>query len=92
MQGNWGMPGRHDIASQSKLVTAGPYAFGRNPIYVGLIAMTIGFGLALKSYGILLMPFIIAHFRRMIFKEEILLEKYFGKTYAKYKSEVPRFL
>lgn len=89
---SWGMPAQHDITVQKKLIKSGPFAFSRNPIYLGLIFMFIGFELALGSYLLLLtLPLSILMYRSVL-TEEKLLEKHFGREYQQYKRRVPRFL
>lgn len=92
MRKSWGVPGQHDINKQTKLVTSGPFGYSRNPIYVGLILMTLGSGISVRSYFLILSLWLIHHFRRMVEREEILLVKYFGGRYRSYTSTVPRFL
>lgn len=86
----WGMPAemRKD---QNKLVKHGPFHYTRNPIYVGLIMVMIGYGLALQSYFTFLALIPILYFNYVAEKEEKLLEKHFKEEYLKYKKEVPRF-
>lgn len=86
----WGVPAemRKD---QNKLVKNGPFKYSRNPIYVGLIMVMIGYGLALQSYFTFLALIPLFYFINSVEKEEKLLEKHFGQEYLKYKKEVPRF-
>lgn len=86
----WGIPAemRKD---QNKLIKHGPFKYSRNPIYVGLIMVLIGYGLALQSWFIFLALVPIFYFMSAAEKEEKLLEKYFKEEYLKYKKEVPRF-
>ena len=89
---SWGMPAQHDIAIQKKLITSGPFCFTRNPIYVSLLLMFIGFELGLGSLlVVLVIPLYIIMYRSIIVEEK-LLEKHFGNTYLHYKTRVPRFL
>lgn len=92
MQNNWGVPAQHNINKQKYLVTNGPYAFSRNPIYVGLFCVVLGSELALRSlFLIVSIPMIIGIYK-IILIEESLLEEHFGKNYLVYKEKVPRFL
>lgn len=92
MGSSWGRPAQHNIKIQSTLVTTGPFAFSRNPIYVGFLLLFLGFEMILQSYLIILiLPlFFVVYFA--VKKEEKLLEKHFGKEYLEYKKRVPRFL
>ena len=92
MKKSWGMPGEHAISRQKKLVTSGPFAMSRNPIYVGLLLLTLGFALTLRSYFIFLVIWLFFYFKAAIIKEEKLLTGYFGKEYQAYLCIVPRYL
>lgn len=76
---------------QNILIKHGPFKYSRNPIYVGLITVLIGYGLASQSYFTLLALIPIFYFLKSVEKEEHLLEKHFKEEYLKYKKEVPRF-
>ncbi len=87
----WGIPGEHS-AKQNKVITNGAFAFSRNPIYLGIILIFLGFSIAIKSWLVVLrLPLFIYLYRSSV-KEEKLLEKEFGKEYINYKSKTPRFL
>ncbi len=88
----WGVPGQHNIKRQDTLITTGPFAFSRNPIYVSLLIMIAGYFLALQSYLVLVVLFPFDYFGRVIKIEEALLEKYFGEKYLQYKKTVRRWL
>lgn len=91
MRKNWGLPAQHDIKRQDKLVTSGPFAISRNPIYLGLLLGSLGFSLSLHSIMVSLLIILIIYFYQVSLKEEELLEKYFGRQYLEYKKKVPRF-
>ncbi len=90
MKSNWNMPGEYH-QRQKEIVKNGPFKFSRNPIYVGLILVILGYCLALRSYTFILVPFIALYFYKAILKEEKILTKHFGKEYLEYKSKVGRF-
>lgn len=89
---SWGMPAQHDVQIQKELVTHGPFRYTRNPIYVGMILMSFGVAIALKSAFILLIFVIYNYIYTQILIEERLLEKVFGKKYRDYMHAVPRFV
>lgn len=91
MKTSWGRPGQHDIRVQQKLVTTGPFRFSRNPIYLGFFLIFLGVEIVFFSYLILLAIPLLIFLSQIIKKEEILLEKYFGKAYLDYQYRVPRF-
>ncbi len=86
----WGVPAemRKD---QNKLVKTGPFKYSRNPIYLGLIMVLVGYGLSIQSFFTFLAIIPIFYFWTFAQKEEELLEKHFKEEYLKYKKEVPRF-
>ncbi len=75
-----------------KLVTTGPYAFVRNPMYLGSFLMGAGFILMVWPWWSL--PIFAAlfyiRFKREVVKEEAYLGKMAKKTYADYCEKVPR--
>lgn len=92
MKQNWGPPAQHEIQKQQKLVTSGPFAYTRNPIYVGLLLLFFGVELALGSFlALLVVPFAYL-FYRAVLVEEKLLTKHFGKEFKTYASRVQRFM
>ncbi len=80
--------------SVKTIVSSGIYRFTRNPIYLGMVFMLIGFPLAFGNvWGIpLALAFIPLMNRLVIEHEEAYLEKKFGEAYTGYKSRVRRWL
>jgi protein-S-isoprenylcysteine O-methyltransferase Ste14 len=78
------------------LVISGPFAFVRNPLYVGNILMYTGLGVmsyALFPYlQIIAILFFILQYHLIVKEEESFLEKKFGEAYQKYLKNVPRFI
>lgn len=80
----------------SSLVTSGPFAFVRNPLYVGNFLLALGVCLAFNA----LMPWMVLVYTTLfaiqyyfiVALEEATLEEKFGDLYRRYKSSVPRFL
>jgi protein-S-isoprenylcysteine O-methyltransferase Ste14 len=76
------------------LVTGGPFAFTRNPIYLGNTMLMLGAGLV---FGLLwfLPAAVIAAFltqRIAIEAEEKHLESRFGRAYRDYRKKVRRWI
>lgn len=88
---NWGIPAEHHKDRQSKLITTGPFHFTRNPIYIGLSLVLIGYGLAIQSYFTFLAVIPVFYFSRFAVEEEKQLETIFKDQYLEYKKKVPRF-
>lgn len=91
MRSSWGAPGQHNIKLQKKLIISGPFTYSRNPIYLGLLLVFLGFEMVIRSYLIFLTLPLYLYMIYVIWTEEKLLEKYFGKSYQNYKHRVPRF-
>jgi protein-S-isoprenylcysteine O-methyltransferase Ste14 len=92
MKNNWGRPGQHDLKIQKSLVISGPFRLTRNPIYLGLLLVFLGFELTMHSYLIILSIPLYYLMTVMINKEEILLTDLFGQKYLDYKKSIPRFI
>ena len=73
---------------------AGPYRFTRNPMYVGLAALTVALGLLLDSWWpiVLLVPVLFVVRAFVIAPEEQYLERRFGADYVAYTQRVRRWL
>ena len=76
------------------LIETGPYAFTRNPIYIGFVIAYFGLAIILTSLWVLLLltPVVVILQRGVVEREEVYLERQFGETYRKYKARVPRWL
>jgi protein-S-isoprenylcysteine O-methyltransferase Ste14 len=76
------------------LVAGGPFAIVRNPLYVGNIALWVGF--ALTARLIWLAPVILvmlgAEYHAIVRWEERLLESRLGEAYRAYAARVPRWV
>jgi protein-S-isoprenylcysteine O-methyltransferase Ste14 len=75
------------------LATTGPYAFTRNPMYVGWTALYLGLASVLNTAWLFVMfPGVIATCHRVVRREERALEHEFGDEYRAYRREVRRYL
>ncbi|GAC1375749.1 MAG: isoprenylcysteine carboxylmethyltransferase family protein [Ktedonobacteraceae bacterium] len=76
------------------LVSAGPYQFTRNPLYLSLTLLYAGLTTLFNTlWGILLLPTLLLIMQRgVIQREERYLEGKFGATYTEYKARVRRWL
>ncbi len=86
----WGIPGEYS-KNQDKLITTGPFAFSRNPIYLGFLLLYFGFAIAIMSWLVILRIPLLIYFYKSAKAEEKILEEKFGSKYLTYKSSVPRF-
>jgi protein-S-isoprenylcysteine O-methyltransferase Ste14 len=76
------------------LLQTGPYAFTRNPIYIGFVLLYFGLAIVLTSAWmlILLVPVLVVLQRGVVEREEAYLRDKFGEAYRKYEAKVPRWL
>jgi protein-S-isoprenylcysteine O-methyltransferase Ste14 len=76
------------------LVESGPFAIVRNPLYLGNIALWVGFALAASV--VWLAPVIVvllgAEYHAIVRWEESLLEARLGEAYRQYAARVPRWM
>lgn len=81
-------------SSASFLVTSGIYRFTRNPMYLGLLFILIGWALYLAHVlAFLFLPAFILYMNRFQIKpEERALTARFGRQYLEYASRVHRWL
>jgi len=86
--------GKINISSPEKLVTSGPFAFSRNPMYVGWSLIYLGISFVLNSiWPVALFPLVVFYIHFVeIPKEEKLLKKKFGSRYREYRNQVRRYL
>ncbi len=75
------------------LVTTGPYAYSRNPIYLGFLLIYLGiiFGFALE-WGLFIFPLLwLALDRFVVVKEEAYLHRKFGADYNAFCQQTRRW-
>lgn len=82
------------LRKEAKLTVGGPYAYTRNPLYLGTFVMALG---ATLSVGATLLALIMAfvfflNYHYVIEHEEAKLPAIFGEAYDRYCALVPRFL
>jgi protein-S-isoprenylcysteine O-methyltransferase Ste14 len=81
------------LQKNEQLATGGPYAYTRNPLYLGSLILSVGFALAARSWwivgGIVLLFFVI--YLPVIRSEETFLREHFPQ-FDEYAREVPSLL
>lgn len=79
-----------------ELVVTGPFAYVRNPLYVGNIVMYAGIGImanALFPWLVLAaLAYFVFQYAMIVSLEEEFLARQFGASYEEYRKRVPRFL
>ena len=76
------------------LVTHGPYAITRNPMYVGMVTLTLGIAFFVGApllYAAPVLLFLLDNFIIIPF-EEAKMERQFGEAYRAYKARVRRWI
>jgi protein-S-isoprenylcysteine O-methyltransferase Ste14 len=77
-----------------ELVTSGPYAYVRNPIYLGNCLIAVGILLLFERW-VVAPPILLAVFlgyHLVVLWEEQLLAATFGEAYTPYRRDVPRWI
>ena len=82
------------IAQPTRLVDEGPYRFGRNPMYLGMVVMMLGMGLAsgVPFMAVAALNFVVIVAAVHIPHEEAQLQRAFGGWYSDYAATVRRWL
>jgi protein-S-isoprenylcysteine O-methyltransferase Ste14 len=92
-----GCAGRHTRLARieaPRLITGGPYAWVRNPIYLASIFLGLGM-VGLLGDPWMLVPYVAVFlflYVSIVPAEEEFLAAQFGESYARYRANVPRFL
>jgi len=76
------------------LITSGPFALVRNPLYVGNIMLWVGFALTARLAWLapVILALLGAEYHAIVRWEEYLLESRLGEAYRTYAEHVPRWL
>jgi protein-S-isoprenylcysteine O-methyltransferase Ste14 len=81
------------LQKNEQLATTGPYAYTRNPLYLGSLILAVGFAISARSWwiGAGLILFFLAIYLPVIHGEEVFLGEHFPQ-FAEYARRVPRLL
>jgi protein-S-isoprenylcysteine O-methyltransferase Ste14 len=81
------------LRKHKQLAISGPYAFTRNPLYLGSVLLAAGFSVASHSWiSTLLLAFYLAIFYPVVIRrEEAELKTLYGAAFVEYASRVPAF-
>lgn len=84
----WALRAR--LVEDHKLITEGPYAYIRNPIYTGMLGMLIATGLAMEHWTALIIAIVVFMVGLVIRvrTEEKLLRSAFGEEFEQYAKRV----
>ena len=77
-----------------RLVSAGPYRFSRNPMYVGVLLVLFGWALGFRSMPLLIYgaAVAIALHLRVVYGEERWLARTHRDAWTRYRGRVPRWI
>lgn len=84
----------HGKIKIGRLVTGGPYAFVRHPLYLGTFIIGVGFCTAMGNWWLSLVAmafFLFAYGAKMRTEDDLLLHEC-GKSYAVYAANVPQWV
>ncbi len=96
-----GVTTRHDTVVAPKLVTAGPYGYVRNPLYLGNFVTAAGFAIgftgkntapARATLVIASLAAMAALYAAIVPHEEAFLRSRFGEEFERYCERVPRIV
>ena len=81
-------------APPTRLVTSGPYRFSRNPMYVAVFTILVGWAVGFRSIGLTIYAacIAIAFHLRVVFYEEPWQARTFGDDWHAYRERVPRWM
>ena len=81
------------VRKNEALATCGPYAYTRNPLYLGSLLIGVGFAIAARSWwvGVALVVMFFAIYLPVILDEEAFLRQKFPE-FEEYARRVPRML
>jgi protein-S-isoprenylcysteine O-methyltransferase Ste14 len=82
-----------DFSRPSTLIRSGPYAVSRNPMYVGWTLVYLGVALVTRSAWLAAsLPAVVGATHREVLREELRLQRAFGRDYVEYRNRVRRYL
>jgi protein-S-isoprenylcysteine O-methyltransferase Ste14 len=94
-----GVTTRHDVVTAPKLVTAGPYAHVRNPLYLANFVTALGYAMAFTGKNARCARSLLvagslgtmaALYAAIVSHEEAFLRAQFGERFERYCERVPR--
>lgn len=87
-------PNPKEIDKATSLVTSGIYQYTRNPMYLGLVLMLLGWALYLSHFlAFILIPLFMMYITRFqIQPEEQMMTQKFGQNYQAYLEKVRRWI
>lgn len=83
----------HPFSHPPRLVSRGPYARSRNPLYLARLTILVGLALLMQSVGVLVLATVLLFGLQVVLipREEMRLEARLGTEYVEYLRHVPRW-
>src|SRR5262245_33170998 len=76
-----------------RIITAGPYRYTRNPMYLGHLIFLTGLAISFWSwFALIVLAGRAVWFHQRVLYDEARLEKLFGSEYVAYRSRVKRWI
>lgn len=76
-----------------RIVDRGPYAYVRNPMYLGHLLFMLGLAITFRSWAALVLLVVhVAWFQSRVLQDEAHLQALFGAEYADYQARVKRWV
>jgi len=81
------------LRKHKQLAVSGPYAFTRNPLYLGSVLLAAGFSVASHSWisTLLLAAYLAIFYPVVIRREQDELKTLYGAAFEQYSAQVPAF-
>ncbi len=81
------------LRKHKQLATSGPYAFTRNPLYLGSLLLAVGFSVSSRSWisAGLLALYLGVFYPMVIRREQMELQSLYGSAFVEYAARVPAF-
>jgi protein-S-isoprenylcysteine O-methyltransferase Ste14 len=81
------------LRKHKQLAVSGPYAFTRNPLYLGSVLLAVGFSVASHSWisAVLLAVYLSVFYPAVIRREQTELNLLYGDAFVEYAARVPPF-
>src|SRR5258708_2121367 len=85
--------GAGHLRKHKQLAISGPYAYTRNPLYLGSGLLAVGFSVASHSWisSVLLAAYLIVFYPVVIRREQTEIRTLYGGAFDEYASRVPAF-
>jgi protein-S-isoprenylcysteine O-methyltransferase Ste14 len=82
-----------DLERPSTLISSGPYAISRKPMYIGWTLLYLGVAFVIRNaWMIASLPVAAGLIHQDVLREEHTLEQVFGEEYLRYRKLVRRYL